>query len=79
MPDVHFGDRNQKNDAAASRQPHPDRHRYQHPTAAIIVKADVDPTRAKVIEEHYPTMCLKGNSTVQDILLELNPKDASIH
>jgi hypothetical protein len=30
----------------------------QHPTASIIITADVDQTRATVIQQHYPTMRL---------------------
>lgn len=50
----------------------------QHPTATIIITADIDPERAKAIQQHYPTMHLKANTTMQDILWELNPKDATV-
>lgn len=50
----------------------------QHPNAAIIIAADVHPERAKSIQHHYPTMHLKANATVQDIVWELNLKAASI-
>jgi predicted nicotinamide N-methyase len=50
----------------------------QHPAAQIIVTADIDPERAKAIQHHYPTMYLKPNATVKDIIWELNPKGASI-
>jgi hypothetical protein len=43
----------------------------QHPSASIILTADVDTERAKAIKQHYPTMHLKANATAQDILWEL--------
>lgn len=43
----------------------------QHPAAQIILTADIDPERAKAIQHHYPTMHLKANARVQDILWEL--------
>jgi hypothetical protein len=50
----------------------------QHPSATIIITADVDPERAKAIQHHYPTMHLKPNATVQDIVWELNLKGATV-
>jgi predicted nicotinamide N-methyase len=50
----------------------------QHPQAQIIITADVDPERAKAIQHHYPTMHLKPNATVQDIVWELNLKGATV-
>jgi hypothetical protein len=44
----------------------------QHPTASIIITADVDPERAKAIQHHYPTLHLKANATVRDIMWELS-------
>jgi hypothetical protein len=44
----------------------------QHPLATIIMTADIDPERAKAIQHHYPTMLLKPNATVQDIVWELS-------
>ena len=51
----------------------------QHPTAQIIITADVDPERAKAAQHRYPTLYLKPDATVQDIVWELNLKDAMIH
>lgn len=50
----------------------------QHPKAAIIITAEVDPERAKAIQHHYPTLHLKANATVQDIFWELNLKGAGV-
>jgi hypothetical protein len=50
----------------------------QHPQAQIIITADIDPERAKAIQHHYPTMHLKANATVKDILWELNPKGVTV-
>jgi predicted nicotinamide N-methyase len=51
----------------------------QHPTAQIILTADIDPERAKAIQHHYPTMHLKANATVHDIVWELSQKnDATV-
>jgi hypothetical protein len=44
----------------------------QHPMATIIMTADIDPERAKAVQQHYPTLHLKPSATVQDILWELN-------
>jgi hypothetical protein len=43
----------------------------QHPTATILITAGVDPERAKAIQQHYPTLYLKPNITVHDIVWEL--------
>jgi hypothetical protein len=43
----------------------------QHPTAAILIAADVDPERAKAIQHQYPTMHLKP-ATVKEIVWELS-------
>jgi hypothetical protein len=51
----------------------------QHPAAQIIITADIDPERAKAIQHHYPTMHLRANATVHDIVWELNLKGAMIH
>lgn len=51
----------------------------QHPNAAIIITPDVDLERAKAIQHHYPTLHLKANATVKDILWELGQgKGASV-
>jgi predicted nicotinamide N-methyase len=44
----------------------------QHPQAQIILTADIDPERAKAIQHHYPTMHLKADATVHDIVWELS-------
>lgn len=50
----------------------------QYPTAQIILTADVDPERAKAIQHHYPTLHLKPDSTVKDILWELSHEKRQI-
>jgi hypothetical protein len=45
----------------------------QHPEAQIVIAADVDDERARVIGRHYPTLRLKPKSTTGDVLLELSP------
>ena len=40
--------------------------------APIIITADVTPEKAAIIQQHYPTMHLKPNATVQDIVWELS-------
>lgn len=49
-----------------------------HPTAAIIIKADVSSEKTAIIQQHYPTMHLQPNATMKDILWELNLKGASV-
>jgi hypothetical protein len=46
--------------------------------APIIIKADVTPENAAIIQQHYPTMHLKTNATVKDILWELKVKDETV-
>jgi hypothetical protein len=43
----------------------------QHPSATIIITADIDADRANVVQRHYPTLRLKASTTVQDILWEI--------
>jgi hypothetical protein len=51
----------------------------QHPNAVIIITAEVDPERVKAIQHHYPTLHLKANATVQDIVWEVsNLKGATV-
>lgn len=50
----------------------------QHPAATIIITADVHPERAKAIQQHYPTMHLKSNATVKDILWELKVQGETV-
>jgi hypothetical protein len=50
----------------------------QHPLAAIIITADVEHERAKVVQQHYPTMHLKATAGAQDILWELSLRGTSI-
>jgi hypothetical protein len=52
----------------------------QHPQAQIIITADVDPERAKAIQHHYPTMHLKADATVREIVWELSQftKDGAV-
>jgi hypothetical protein len=40
--------------------------------ATIIITAEIDPERAKVIQQHYPTLHLKAHATVRDVLWELS-------
>ena len=44
----------------------------QHPLATIILTADIDPERAKVIQHHYTTLHLQPNATVRDIVWEVS-------
>jgi hypothetical protein len=50
----------------------------QYPQAQIILTADIDPERAKAIQHHYPTMHLKVDATVRDVVWELNLKGATV-
>lgn len=43
----------------------------QHPMPQIIT-ADVDPERARAIQHHYPTLHLKPENTVANVLFELS-------
>ena len=43
----------------------------EHPRAQVIVGADVAPERAKVIQQHYPTVHLKENAALKDVLWDL--------
>jgi hypothetical protein len=44
----------------------------QHPQAQIILTAYIDPERARAIQHHYPTLHLKADATVHDIVWELS-------
>ena len=50
----------------------------QNPRAQIIITADIDPERAKAIQHHYPTMYLKRNAGVHDIVWELTLKGVAV-
>lgn len=50
----------------------------QHPTSTIIIVADVGQERAKAIQQHYPTLHLKTNAMVQDIVWDLSQKGATL-
>lgn len=52
----------------------------QHPEAQIVIAADVEPERARVIQQRYPTMQLEPGATAQDIVWELSlfKKSASV-
>jgi hypothetical protein len=51
----------------------------QHPLATIIITADVDRERAKAVHHHYPTLHLKADATVRDIVWEIsNLKGATV-
>jgi hypothetical protein len=41
----------------------------QHTTASIIITPDVDQTRAKVIQQHWPTLRLHKDFTPRDVWL----------
>jgi hypothetical protein len=43
----------------------------EHQGAQIVIGADVEEERAKVIQQHYPTIQLKADATLADILWEL--------
>jgi hypothetical protein len=44
----------------------------QYPDAPILITPDVDSDRAKIIQQHHPTLHLKPSATARDILLELS-------
>jgi hypothetical protein len=44
----------------------------QHPLATIVLTAEIHPERAKAIQHHYPTLHLKNNATVKDIVWDLS-------
>lgn len=50
------------------------------PQAQVIIAADIEAERAKVIQQHNPTIHLTGNATLKDVIWELellfpsNPK-----
>jgi len=41
----------------------------QHPTASIIITPDVDQRRARVIQQHWPTVRLHKEFTALDVSL----------
>jgi hypothetical protein len=41
------------------------------PEAQVIIAANIDAERAKVIQQHNPTIHLTGNATLKDVLWEL--------
>jgi hypothetical protein len=43
----------------------------QIPRAHVIIAADVEAERAKVIQQHNPTIHLKENATLKDVLWQL--------
>jgi ABC-type nitrate/sulfonate/bicarbonate transport system ATPase subunit len=43
----------------------------QIPEAQVIIAADIEAERAKVIQQHNPTIHLTGNATLKDVLWEL--------
>jgi hypothetical protein len=44
----------------------------EHPEAQIVITAEIEPDRAKVIQEHYPTLHLSQNARVEEIIWELS-------
>jgi hypothetical protein len=42
-----------------------------YPGAQIIITADVDDDRARVIQQHHPTMRLNEGATLKDVVWEL--------
>ena len=43
----------------------------EHPGAQIIIGAEVEAERARVIQQRYPTMRLNEDATLKDVLWEL--------
>jgi hypothetical protein len=43
----------------------------ENPEAQVIIAADIEAERAKVIQQHNPTIHLTGNATLKDVLWEL--------
>jgi hypothetical protein len=43
----------------------------ENPEAQVIIGADIEAERAKVIQQHNPTIHLKENATLKDLLWEL--------
>ena len=43
----------------------------EHPEAQIIIGAEIELERARVIQKHYPTIQLKPNAVLVDILWDL--------
>jgi hypothetical protein len=51
----------------------------QHTLATILITAEVDRQRAKAIQPHYPTLHLKADASVRDIVWEIsNLKSATV-
>lgn len=44
----------------------------QIPEAQIVIAGDVESEAAKVIKQHYPTLCLKPGSQISDLIWELS-------
>lgn len=44
----------------------------QYPEARIVITPDVELDRAKIIQQHYSTLHLKGSATAKDVLWELS-------
>lgn len=44
----------------------------EHTEAQIVIAADVVSEAAKVIRQHYPTLCLKPESRISDLIWELS-------
>jgi hypothetical protein len=48
----------------------------QYPFATIIIDSSIATERAKVIQTKFPTITLKSNATIKDILFELPQRGA---
>jgi hypothetical protein len=44
----------------------------EHPAAAIVITAEVDPERASVLQRNYSVLQLRPQATVKDVLWKLN-------
>ncbi len=53
----------------------------EHPSAHIVISADVEPERARVIQQHYPTLQSRPGATAKNIVWELShlAHDKAVH
>jgi hypothetical protein len=43
----------------------------EHPLAQVIIGEDVGADRAKIVQQHYPTLHLKENAALKDVLWDM--------
>jgi hypothetical protein len=44
----------------------------QYPDATILITPEVDSERAKIIQQHHPTLHLKPSTTAPEVLFEIS-------